>query len=88
MRTILIVGLVAFFATGAQACGRGFDPCDDGRFAGGGHGGGGHGGHGGGGHGGQTPNPVPEIDVLSGFGALATLGALGALVWERRRQTL
>jgi hypothetical protein len=35
----------------------------------------------------HPPTPqAPEIDVLSGFGAVAALGAVGALLWERRRR--
>jgi hypothetical protein len=32
------------------------------------------------------PDQVPEIDVLSGFGAVAAIGAASALLWERRRR--
>jgi hypothetical protein len=30
--------------------------------------------------------PVPEIDALSGLAALGLVGAVSALIWERRRR--
>jgi hypothetical protein len=30
-------------------------------------------------------HPVPEIDALAGFSALAVIGSIAALIWERRR---
>jgi hypothetical protein len=30
--------------------------------------------------------PVPEIDASSGLAAMAVVGAITALVWERRRR--
>jgi len=32
------------------------------------------------------PNDVPEISVLAGFAAIGLVGAVAALVWERRRK--
>ena len=32
------------------------------------------------------PNDVPEISVLAGFAAIGMVGAVAALVWERRRR--
>ena len=29
--------------------------------------------------------PVPEVDAVSGLTALGVIGAIGALIWERRR---
>jgi len=29
---------------------------------------------------------VPEIDALSGLAAIAAVGGVGALLWERRRK--
>ncbi|MEM6973273.1 MAG: VPEID-CTERM sorting domain-containing protein [Pseudomonadota bacterium] len=34
---------------------------------------------------GSPPVDVPEIDAMAGLGALAAIGGIGALVWERRR---
>jgi len=36
--------------------------------------------------GGPTSVPVPEIDALGGLGAMAVVGTIAALVWERRRK--
>jgi hypothetical protein len=30
--------------------------------------------------------PAPEIDAVSGLAALGSLGAIAAVVWERRRR--
>jgi len=30
--------------------------------------------------------PVPEIDAFSGLAAMAVVGSVGALIWERRRK--
>ncbi len=32
-----------------------------------------------------TPVPVPEISAVAGFAALGVVGAIAALIWERRR---
>lgn len=32
------------------------------------------------------PYPVPEIDAIAGIAALGLVGAISALVWERRRK--
>ena len=34
----------------------------------------------------QPPVAVPEIDALAGFSALAVIGSVAALIWERRRK--
>jgi len=34
----------------------------------------------------MLPMNVPEISVLAGFAALGVVGAVAALVWERRRK--
>ena len=31
--------------------------------------------------------PVPEIDALAGLSAMALVGSIGALIWERRRKS-
>ncbi len=31
------------------------------------------------------PKPVPEISAVAGFAALGVVGAIAALIWERRR---
>jgi len=35
---------------------------------------------------GAVPMDVPEISVLAGFAAIGVVGAVVALVWERRRK--
>jgi hypothetical protein len=30
--------------------------------------------------------PVPEIDAFSGLAAMAVIGSIAALIWERRRK--
>lgn len=37
-------------------------------------------------HAALSPNIVPEIDALSGLSALAVVGCVAALYWERRRK--
>ena len=34
----------------------------------------------------HPPLDVPEISVLAGFAAIGVVGAVAALVWERRRK--
>ena len=34
----------------------------------------------------MIPMDVPEISVLAGFAAIGVVGAVAALVWERRRK--
>jgi hypothetical protein len=31
------------------------------------------------------PDRVPEIEVMAGLGAVGLVGALAALIWERRK---
>jgi hypothetical protein len=82
MRTVLAAAAITAFAGAAHAAGPGFG----GPGFGGGFGFGGGPGHGPNRPGGHRPHQAPEIDVMSGLGAVATLGALGALAWERRRR--